>query len=71
MLEHLYDYIGSFKKINAMALQYTDNKSSVEALADRVSEFFPRDQIHIWPLTPVCGTHAGPGSIVASIIGDV
>jgi DegV family protein with EDD domain len=71
VLEHLDNYIGSFKKINAMALQYTDNKPSVEALADRVSRFFPRDQIHIWPLTPVCGTHAGPGSIVASIIGDV
>jgi DegV family protein with EDD domain len=71
VLEHLYDYIGSFKTINSMALQYTDNKSSVEALADRVSKFFPRDQIHIWPLTPVCGTHAGPGSIVASIVGDV
>ena len=71
VLEHLYDYIGSFKTINSMALQYTDNKPSVEALADRVSKFFPREQIHIWPLTPVCGTHAGPGSIVASIIGDI
>ena len=71
VLEHLYDYIGSFKTIKAMALQYTDNRASVEALADRVSKFFPREQIHIWPLTPVCGTHAGPGSIVASIIGDV
>jgi DegV family protein with EDD domain len=70
VLDHLYEYIGSFKKINAMALQYTDNKPSVKALAERVSKFFPLDQIHIWPLTPVCGTHAGPGSIVASVIGD-
>lgn len=70
VLEHLYEYIGSFKKINSMSLQYTDNKPNVEALADRVSEFFPRDRINIWPLTPVCGTHAGPGSIVASVIGD-
>ncbi len=71
VLEHLYEYIGSFKKINAMAIQYTDNKPSVEALADRVSKFFSRDQIHVWPLTSVCGTHAGPGAIVASIIGDL
>jgi DegV family protein with EDD domain len=70
VLEHLYEYIGSFKKINSLALQYTDNKPNVEALADRVSKFFPREQMHIWPLTPVCGTHAGPGSIVASILGD-
>ena len=71
VLEHIYEYIGSFKNINALALQYTDNKTSVEALADRISKFFPRDQIYVWPLTPVCGTHAGPGSIVASVIGDV
>jgi DegV family protein with EDD domain len=70
VLDHLYEYIGSFKKINALALQYTDNKPSVKALAERVSKFFPLDQIHVWPLTPVCGTHAGPGSIVASVIGD-
>jgi DegV family protein with EDD domain len=70
VLDHLYDYVGSFKKINAMALQYTDNKPSVKALAERVSKFFPLEQIQIWPLTPVCGTHAGPGSIVASVIGD-
>ena len=71
VLEHIYEYIGSFKNINALALQYTDNKPSVEALADRISKFFPRGQIYVWPLTPVCGTHAGPGSIVASVIGDV
>ena len=71
VLEHIYDYVGSFKNIKSLAIQYTDNKPSVEALADRVSTFFPRDKIHIWPLTPVCGAHAGPGSIVTSIIGDV
>jgi DegV family protein with EDD domain len=70
VLDHLNEYIASFNKISAMALQYTDNKPNVEELADRVSSYFKRDQIYIWPLTPVCGTHAGPGSIVASIIGD-
>jgi len=71
VLDHIYDYIKSFKKIDALSLQYTNNKLDVEALADRISKIFSRDKMYIWPLTPVCGIHAGPGSIVASVIGDV
>jgi DegV family protein with EDD domain len=70
VMQHLYNYIRSFKKIYSLALQYTNNKADVEELANRVSSFFPRNQIHIWPLTPVCGAHAGPRSVVVSVIGD-
>ncbi len=65
VLEHLCEYIGSFKKVNSMALQYTDNKPSVEALAERVSKFFPRDEMHIWPpdtgMRDSCGTWFNSG----------
>lgn len=39
------------------------NATDVDELLDLISERYPRDQVQIWTIGPVIGTHGGPGVI--------
>ena len=45
-------------------------KETDEILAERMNSIFPRERILRPRASPVIGTHAGPGLIAISILGD-
>ena len=53
------------QKIDSLAVLH-GQADDVEDLLDRLSEFFPRDEIVTGLVGPVIGTHAGPGVIGVS-----
>lgn len=48
--------------IEGFFLAYTNNKDVVEAIRDEILEYSPGLNIKLYPLTPVVGAHAGPGT---------
>jgi DegV family protein with EDD domain len=66
-MEYLYNFVLGFKNIKALAVEYGTHRDEAEALADRFSVVFPREDIIISTTSPVVGTHTGPSIIVVSV----
>ncbi len=50
------------KGIDDFFLAYTNNKDYVEKIKEEILQTHPNLKIHLCPLTPVVGAHAGPGT---------
>ena len=50
------------KGVEGFFLAYTNNKEYVEEIKKELLEHNPELEVHICPLTPVVGAHAGPGT---------
>ena len=68
--EHLYEYACSFSNIEELALETTGEPEEAEALIDKLSTLVPRDKIYRSGMTPVIGTHTGPGLLLVAVLGD-
>jgi len=60
-IDHLYNFATSYSCIEEMAVEDTDCPAEAEALVERLSPIFPRERIYRSKMTPVIGTHTGPG----------
>ena len=46
-----------------------DSRADAEALASRIREIMPVKDIYIAPLSPIIGSHSGPGTIALFFLG--
>jgi len=69
-VEHLYEYAGSFLSIEELALETTGEPEEAEDLINKLSTLVPRDKIYRSGMTPVIGTHTGPGLLLVAVLGD-
>ena len=69
-IERLYNFAMSYTYIEEMAVEDTACPDEAEALVERLSSKFPKERIHRSKMTPVIGTHTGPGLILVAILGD-
>jgi len=68
--ERLYNFAMSYAYIEEMAVENTACSDEAEALVERLSSKFPKERIYRSKMTPVIGTHTGPGLLLVSILGD-
>lgn len=54
--------------VEAFYLAYTNNRSLVEEIRDEILKYDPSLKINLYPLTPVVGAHAGPGTCGFGIV---
>jgi fatty acid-binding protein DegV len=53
-----------------MAVEDTACPDEAEALRERLGAIFPKERIYRSRMTPVIGTHTGPGLLLVVIMGD-
>ena len=69
-IERLYNFATSYPHIEEMAVEDAACPDDAEALVERLSAKFPKEQIYRSRTTPVIGTHTGPGLLLVAIMGD-
>jgi fatty acid-binding protein DegV len=53
-----------------MAVEDTACPDEAEALRKRLGAIFPKERIYRSRMTPVIGTHTGPGLLLVAVMGD-
>ncbi len=69
-IDRLYDFATGYSYIEEMAVEDTASPDEADELAQRLSSKFPREHIYRSKMTPVIGTHTGPGLLLVSVLGD-
>jgi fatty acid-binding protein DegV len=69
-IERLYDFAAGYAKIEEMAVEDTACPDEAEALRERLGAIFPIERIYRSRMTPVIGTHTGPGLLLVAVMGD-
>lgn len=62
-IDRLVEWTGTLGKIADLAVVHTTTPVEAKALAERLGEFFPKNQIIISRLGAALGAHAGPGTL--------
>ena len=69
-IHHICDFARDYNGIEKLAVEYAGSPDDANIAVERLSEFFPRDQIYISRASPVIGTHTGPSLLVVAVLGD-
>ncbi|HUT96784.1 MAG TPA: DegV family protein [Dehalococcoidales bacterium] len=69
-IDHLYEFAAGYANIEEMAVENTACPEEAEALRERLGAIFPEERIHRSRMTPVIGTHTGPGLLLVAVMGD-
>jgi DegV family protein with EDD domain len=69
-IDRLYEFAKSYAHIEEMAVEDTACPDEAEALVQRLADIYPRERIYRSRMTPVIGTHTGPGLLLVAILGD-
>ena len=69
-IDLLYDFAAGYARIEEMAVENTACPDEAEALLERLGAIFPKERIHRSRMTPVIGTHTGPGLLLVAVLGD-
>ena len=69
-IDLLYEFAADYARIEEMAVENTACPDEAEALVERLGAIFPKERIHRSRMTPVIGTHTGPGLLLVAVMGD-
>jgi DegV family protein with EDD domain len=69
-IDRLYEFAASYSRIEEMAVEDTACPDEAEALRERLGAIFPKERIYRSRMTPVIGTHTGPGLLLVGVLGD-
>jgi len=69
-LQYLYNFIMSYPRIEAVAVEHATTPAEADELVARISSRVPREHIYRSRAGPVIGTHTGPGLLIATVFGD-
>lgn len=69
-LDHLYNFAASYDNIEGLAVEYATDLDEANKLVQRLGAKFSEVPIYLSRVSPVIGTHTGPGLILVSGFGD-
>jgi DegV family protein with EDD domain len=69
-IDRLYEFAAGYTNIEEMAVENTACPEDAEALVERLSAIYPKERIYRSRMTPVIGTHTGPGLLLVVVLGD-
>jgi len=69
-IDQLYDFVAGYTRIEELSVGDTACPEEAEALCERLGAIFPRERIYRSKMTPVIGTHTGPGLLLVAVLGD-
>jgi DegV family protein with EDD domain len=69
-IDYLYNFVTGFGNIEGLAVEYATDSDEANKLVRRFHSKYPQIPIYLSRVSPVIGTHTGPGLIVVSLLGD-
>ena len=69
-IDKLIAFAGRFSHIEELAVEHTESPDEAAFMIERLSEYHPRERIHLSEMTPVIGAHTGPGTLVVCVLGE-
>lgn len=69
-MEWLYQFAARFDRVEALAVEYGTNVDEAKALAKRIAAVFPNVPLYLSNVSPVIGTHAGPGVLSVTVMEE-
>ena len=67
-MDYLYNFVAGFSNIEGLAVEHATTPADAEALVERLNPVFPRERIYRSTVSPVLGTHGGPGAIAVTVL---
>jgi DegV family protein with EDD domain len=67
-IEALQQFTTGFRNVKALAIEYGTNKDEAKVFADKIASLFPNVPMYISNVSPVIGTHTGPGVLSITIL---
>lgn len=67
-IEYLFNFITSFHRIDALAVEHSTQPETADRLVDRVSVSLPDKPIIRSVVSPVLGAYAGPNAIAVTVL---
>jgi fatty acid-binding protein DegV len=69
-VDQLVSFAAGFASIDELGVEDTVCGEEADRLVDRLGELYPKERILRSGMTPVIGSHTGPGLLVVSVLGD-
>jgi len=69
-IDHLFRFAAERRNVEKICISHAACPGDAEALRVRIQEKFPYTEIYSTRLTPVMGTHTGPGLLLVTVLGD-
>jgi DegV family protein with EDD domain len=67
-MDYLYNVVAGMPNIEALAVEHTTYPDTADELTERIGKIYPKEKIYRSVISPVVGTHAGPGAIAVTIL---
>ena len=67
-MDYLYNFVAGFSNIEELAVEYTTTPDEADKLVERLGSIFPKERIYRSTVSPVLGTHGGPGAVAVSVL---
>lgn len=69
-VERLCEFAAGYERIEELGVEHSACPEEADALVERLAAYHPRERIYRSQLTPVMGTHTGPGLLLVAALGD-
>jgi len=66
--DYLYNFVAGFPRIEELAVEHTTVPDEANRLVERLGSLFPKERIYRSTISPVVGTHAGPGAMAVTVL---
>lgn len=67
-MDYLVDFVKGLPKIEMLSIDEATTPDEAEDLAQRLSVVFPKERMYRTKVSPVLGTHLGPGALLVSVL---
>jgi DegV family protein with EDD domain len=67
-MDYLYNFVAGFSSIEESAVEYTTTPDEADRLVERLGSIYPKERIYRSTVSPVLGTHGGPGAIAVTVL---
>ena len=67
-MDYLYNFVAGFPHIEELAVEHATTPDDADRLVERLSSVFPKERIYRSTISPVVGTHAGPGAMAVTVL---
>ena len=67
-MDYLYNFVAGFPHIEELAVEYATTPDEADKLVERLNSVFPKERIYRSTVSPVLGTHGGPGAMAVTVL---
>jgi DegV family protein with EDD domain len=67
-MDYLHNFVARFSRIDELAVEHTTTPDEADRLVERLGSVYPKERIYRSTVSPVLGTHGGPGAMAVTVL---